>query len=262
MRLGAGATVRAVVTKTPDCDPIDELGMLLSCPEASSVARILQLLKGATNSDCAQIFTMLHVTMGTPFVQEVLSAMDPALQEQMRSMGSMSIPNQGYVMATFRAAMALLGHTGLTEQVMKEATDNARRDSEGRILLPGIAIQRAMHTVLGWDNVYFDMRGCLVGLDRMGTTCFGAHVKVMSPGELELKSSILEEIPLAIITVNSGNHMRLLARGVFYACYWNGGGPHVFHAWPLDTPGLSVAALLTAPREYVARLRTTSDVLP
>jgi len=161
-----------------------------------------------------------------------------------------------YVIETLQKACAAIGHPELATQVMHEARAGAKRDRAGNVVFSGVDIQRAMATVLGWKNVHVDTGGSRAGLNRTGDRFYNnapVDSRISSTEDFEAKRAILDEIPFAVITVNSGGHMKILARGIIYECHWSDTGANLFEASALDA--YFSESLFTVPPEYAARLK-------
>lgn len=165
-----------------------------------------------------------------------------------------------YVDKVFREAMAQVGQAGLAQSVLDYAHATAKRARDGRELYSGVDMQRALCAKLGWKSAYIDESGDKAAVSRKGgaETFYRAPVatKILEPlsgDAMKAKRERLAEIPFAIITVNSGGHMKMLARGIVYECHWSETGPYLFEATPLEQESWS-HTLLTAPAADIDKL--------
>ena len=112
---------------------------------------------------------------------------------------------------------------------------------------------------LGWKSAYIDEGGASGAVrhnQQTGADTFyraPVATKLLSTEDVKAKRDKLSEIPFAIITVNAGGHMKMLARGVVYECHWNDTGPYLFEAGPLSEEHFS-QTLLTAPAADIDKL--------
>ena len=129
-------------------------------------------------------------------------------------------------------------------------------------------MQRALTAKLGWQSAYVDESGDKAGLSTKG----GAQSFYRAPVATTVLSSLgdddmqalretLAEIPFAVVTVNSGGHMKMLARGIVYECHWSDTGTNLFEATPLEQVSWS-HTLMTAPAADIAKLKALKTKKP